>query len=346
MDNNLKLEYLNHFHKANLKYWLKEKDLYEDDPNQNLYERQWWLMWIKSALCKILIDSQSRIIFFDEEKNNEIVQRLIEKLKTWNILIITNHATFAWYPILINHLSNVAQEKWIENIQDNIFTILWPLLLTNKPQRNFILSFSNCLKTIPQSLIKSNILSKEFEWYLWKITKWFLIQLKKLIKWKGNIFIVSPTWTRDLVIRNNSTGNAEKICFENDWWISPSIRLLQLMANQWVDIVFAWVNDSWLKNPKYVDEKNNKWTYSNIYVDLAYYTSEDFLWLIDQWIVMDTLSSLIYDHNNINIWSTMASDKLKIAKDRINSIKFKKEDDQYFQTLKRKTIRKLFNLFS
>lgn len=343
MENKLKSQYIDYFHKANLSYWIQEKDLFEDDPSQNLYSRQPWLLWIKSRLCRLLIDAQSQTLFHDQEKSKIIINNIFEKLSSWNVLIITNHATFAWYPILIDLFTKEAENRNIESFQDRIYTILWPLLLTNKPQRNIILSFSNCLKTIPQSLLKSENIDKDFEWYLWKITKGFLIQIKKLIKAKWNIFIISPTWTRDLVIRNSINGEAEKICFENDWWIYTSIRLLQLIANQWVDIVFAGINDAWLKNPIHVHEKNNKWTYSNIYVDFEYFTSKDFQWLIDNWIVMDTLASLIYDNNWLNIWSTMASDKLKLAKKNQNQIQ-DTNNNSYFNTLRRKTIRKLFSL--
>lgn len=344
MENKLQAQYNEYFHKANLSYWIKEKDLYEDIPNQNLYPRQPWLFWIKSSLCRALIDAQSRLVLNNPVKTKHIINKIFEKLSNWNVLIITNHATFAWYPILIDYLTKEAEKRDIESFQDKIYTILWPLLLTNKPQRNVILSFSNCLKTIPQSLLKSTTLTKEFEWFLWKVTKGFLIQLKKLIKTKWNIFIISPTWTRDLVIRNGASGDAEKISFENDWWIYPSIRLLQLIANQWVDIVFAWINDAWLKNPIHVHEKNNQWTYSDIIVDLSYYNNEQFQWLINEWIVMESLAALIFDKNWINIWSTMPSDKLKIAKQLQKEAKFQATDNSYFNTLKRRTIRKLFQL--
>lgn len=313
------ITYNEHYQRQHEQNWMNPNSTIIDDPYQIIYPRNPWLLNWREKTTMQIIYSFANIIWIWKTKewitNNEsyeqTMKELFDVLETKSVLIITNHATFVNFPIIIWELEKYAKKFWKHWILDKIYTILWPALLTQN-QKNYIQSISNLLKTIPDTW-NSQIPWIEEE--IKRIRKRFLRELSELRKTPWNIFILAPTWTRDLLYRDETEKDIiNTILFGSDEDLSNSLSIIKSFAKKDWHIVFAWVNETSLKDPSKVQIWNNDWTPWAVMVSMQYTSPQNTLELFRQKQIMQTLANNVLDINWNPIWKTVRSERLRCMK--------------------------------
>lgn len=309
--------YNKHYHDQHIKNWIPKNKLIKDDPMQILYSRDPWTLSLREKLVMEFINWFWNIIWDPNYEHN--IRQLFEDIKKWkSILIITNHTTFLNFPIIIMQLHIFAQKYWYENILNDVYTILWPALVTQS-QKNYILSISNLLKTIP------NTPNSTIPWLkklIDAIRKRFLKTLTTLKKWKSDhsskwkIFILAPTGTRDTIIWWE--WEAKKIYFE--WDQTPSVAwslaIVKSFAKDNLPVYIFWVNESSLKDPGKVNPTNNEWTPWDIHIWTQRIDPEETMELLKNQIFMQQLANNVKKWDWSTIWEIRTSQEISKIKSK------------------------------
>ena len=292
--------YNKHFHDQHIKEWFDEKELIHDEFLQISYQKK--LKGQKEIFD--LLDDHISIVHKDNILFDEDMDKIFDTLSERSNVIVTNHATFANIPILIRMIDQEAKKRGINNITNRCFTVLGPTILT-QVQRNVILSISNAVKTIPNTVF-GNIEWMEKEINI--VRKKFLRTYIKLLEEKWNIIFMNPQWTRDIInwSKCHDCPKPLSILTKNDKTLATSIKLVQSAAKKWSWITIIWVNDAGLKTPWKTNEKDNSWTTSKIFIGSKSFQKEEILGIISRWELMSILWNLTHDHNGDSIWYSVS----------------------------------------
>lgn len=295
-------KYNKHFHDIYISRWFEAEDLIEDNPTRIKYPRLSW-PWdeIRSTLFWIF-EKNAKIKLNDVEKTEEILKNVLEIMnQDKNIMVVTNHATFANIPLFIWRFIEYSKKLWIKLDEDKITTIVWPAILTHKKYKTLGLSISNFLKTIP---VSSNTQSDNLKKWFEELRRRFLrIFMDSLNKEKGNMFLLAPGWTKDY-INKSEDWKINKIQFIGDEDLKWSISLVDMARRKWSHILLVGMNDVWILNPQ-----GSEFQKSNIPLSLKLFTPEQAKKLIQDKKVMKTIAENVLDEKWNAIWETTSKDK-------------------------------------
>ncbi|GHW02606.1 hypothetical protein AGMMS50249_3920 [candidate division SR1 bacterium] len=194
----------------------------------------------------------------DEEK--EALQKsILDIYNGKSTLIISNHDTFANLPMIIHKYLQLAKEMGISNFNQNIYTILGPLLTMHKTQKKIITAQGNTLVTIPagteQPALKS-VYSRERAISGEK--------MRSLLRdpndqGRGAILLCCPSGTRDVIYRRPD--GKPVIFLPDDYQSSNRVTFQTLVApfrsNDHVNMLMIGSNTTAMKENK--PANNNQW---------------------------------------------------------------------------------------
>lgn len=325
--------YNKHYHKQHIRNWMHPTALIQDDPFKILYHINQGAIWERRELMLWILDSFSNIIWQNKEFQKNMLS-LFEQLNQWkSVLIVTNHATFLNFPLIISELQKFAKTIWYENILEDTYTILWPALVT-QDQKNYIQAISNLLKTIPETP-NSNI--PWFEKQTSFIRKKFLRNLLRLRSKKWKIFLLAPTGTRDIVQRQDD--NVQWIYFKSDELVQWSLSIVKSFAKDWLHTFVIWVNESQLKNPSKVLSWSNEWTSGNVIMSMEEIPAQQALQHLENKTFMQILADNVKDESGRILWK--ATEKPEETK-RKNMIPQNTKYTDFPDTIKKKLLRRFF----
>ena len=153
-----------------------------------------------SLLAKIFIEN-IQIITRDMAP---LFSSIEESLRSWNLIILSNHASWLNLPfiaLLLQKLAKIPPQR--------IYTLLWPAITTRELAYGWIINFSNLIKTVPDTL-NGNV---EIGRMVTRIRKnmYQVVRSKFLLEESsGNILLVAPSGTTDTFDQTNWTFHLEK----------------------------------------------------------------------------------------------------------------------------------------
>ncbi len=150
-----------------------------------------------------------------------------------------------------------------------------------------------------------------------KVVKETLLLAKNDPNTIGKIFLIAPTGTRDTIARQHNNKypfeSSNHITMGDDDTLSveKTLKLIQLMlrANPDTAILLCGVNESHLKNPKFVNPDNNEWS-RNCYVPMQTQLIPPdklpvFHDLVKNKLVMPSVAKMVRDIQGKTIGSTL-----------------------------------------
>lgn len=195
-------------------------------------------------------------------EEEETLRHILIDVKFWKkFFIVLNHETFANIPMTIIKFMQVANEMWIENVNQYFTTIIWPLLATHKKQNALLNSISNILITHPadNKIQWAKKLLNHQQRNAWE-------QLEKDLN-KDNpqwqIYFCSPSWTRDIV-HYDKNGIPQIFIPDESWWSNiTTARLIKSLTNKNSELKLYAIatNTTDIKKPNprtWVSPNNNK----------------------------------------------------------------------------------------
>ena len=132
----------------------------------------------------LFVENLATIAWEFQESKKEI----LEALEKWNLIIMSNHASWMNLPIIA-----ICLHLYCDIPQKGIYTILGPAITTRELSYSMI-NFSNLIKTVPDTPngnilpeeVTRNIRSKMFE------------TAKGIFRHeKGKVMLIAPSWTTD-----------------------------------------------------------------------------------------------------------------------------------------------------
>ena len=152
------------------------------------YKTANWLLNMLSTGAKLgLFVENLQMIAWEFQKNKK---EILEALEKWNLIIMSNHASWMNLPIIAICLHLYC---WIP--QEEIYTLLWPAITTREFSFSMI-HFSNLLKTVPDTQ-NGNIIPEEMAR---SIRSKMFEKVRELFRHgKGKVFLVAPSGTTDIL---------------------------------------------------------------------------------------------------------------------------------------------------
>lgn len=351
--------YNEHRHNIHIKNWYKLSSLITDDINQMVYPRNPGTMRMLQSFILETIEAYTDVLPEDIETYEALMEKLFYTLDHASAIIITNHATFAGIPIIITELHKYAKIHDRKQVREKINTILGPALLTQS-QKKVIQAISTLRKTIPttkqseipafDAAVENNRLAEHPHK---KIRKEFVKNF--ISKWDepGNIFLLAPTGTRD-VLEWTPYKTIKSISFSDDETVQNTLKAVNHFVQKGNMILLAGVNETAMKVPGATWEKNNSWSKGSTHITLKELTPEACEQLIkDKWF-MNELASLVKDNYGNSIGRVLPENQLKEkellvkaqTKELQNSLhtNYEFKDYTFTDTIKKKIIRKLFEI--
>ena len=350
--------YNDYRHAIHLKNGYKKSSLIDDDIDQTIYPRNPGKMRMLQSIILEALESYTSVLVENKETYEALMEKIFATLDTQSVIIVTNHATFAGIPILISQLHKYSKIHHKKEARENINTIVGPALLTQS-QKKIIQSISTLRKTIPTTnqsdipafnkAIENNQLAEN---PIQKIRKDFVKNFIK--KWTdpGNIFLVAPTGTRDILERSPYK-TIQSISYANDETLQHTLKMINYFVQQGNMIILAGVNETSMKIPSKTHEKNNSRSKWSTYITLKELTPETCEQLIKDKIFMNELALLVKDNYGNSIGKALPKDQLKeqekIARKKIEDFSDPLHEDYEFKdytfvdSIKKKIIRKIFD---
>lgn len=352
--------YNEHRHAIHMKNGYKESSLIDDDVNQMVYPRNPGKMKMLQSLILEAIESYTNILPYNREEYEALMQKLFTTLDTKSAIIVTNHATFANIPILITELHKYAKIHNKKGVRDRINTIVGPALLTQS-QKRMGQAISNLRKTIPSTKQSEIPVFDEAvqkgqltENPLHKIKKEFIKHFTKAWSEAGNIFLLAPTGTRD-ILEWSQYKDIQSISFADDESIQTTLKVINNFVQQGNMIILAGVNEAAMKTPGKTHEKNHSRTEWSTHVMLKELTPEMCDQLIKEKKFMQELAGLVRNNYGVSIWQALSASQLKeqeaIAKKKLQELAdplhtaYEFKDYTFVDTIKKKIVRKIFGIF-
>ncbi|HMS91308.1 MAG TPA: hypothetical protein PKC87_03755 [Candidatus Absconditabacterales bacterium] len=342
--------YNEHRHALHIKNGYKKSSLISDDINQMIYPRNPGTMKMFQSFILETIEAYTDILPNDREIYESLIKKLFYTLDHASAIIITNHATFAGIPIIISELHKYAKMYNKKQVREKINTVLGPALLTQS-QKKVIQAISTLWKTIPttkQSEIPAFDLAVEnnrlTEHPHKKIKKEFIRNFISKGDEPGNIFLIAPTGTRD-VLEWTPYKTIKNISFSDDQVIQNTLKAINCFVQKGNMILLAGVNETAMKVPGYAGEKNNSWSKGSTHITLKELTPETYAQLIKDKGLMHELASLIKDNYGNIIGRAVSEDQLKKNETQNpRTIDYEFKDYTFTDTIKKKIIRKIFEI--
>jgi hypothetical protein len=190
-----------HFCSQHLRESGPDADICAFNPYQTKVERVYDPKFTMSSIGRM----QAFVQNFDALRNQfrAVIEQIEERLEaSQNVLIVTNHMTLANIPLIVSLL--ISSTELPEFLMDSLWTILGPSLMTNKGERDMILSLTNVLMTQPSTV---NGQVPGFRQKQTRRAVEFSREFKRLCAESGDtgkLFILAPSGTRDRVVRNET----------------------------------------------------------------------------------------------------------------------------------------------
>jgi len=363
------------YHAQHLENWLKKTSLIDDNMFQVLYPKEggksgFYEFFALQALSsftevvpitepyrayesKTLKNGEMLMLPTEREKHKQLLQfeqqmkEVILALRDRSVMFVFDHPTFANIPIWIGQLFHYAKLFDMGYVVDNIYTIVWPALMTQS-HRKIILPISHVLKTIPNT---DNAKLPIPDKILAQIRKPFrnILMEKWLKAW--NIFLLAPTGQRDTKFWNFHWEIAS-INFGDDTYenIPSSLKLVEGFSKKWWLVVMVGTNETNIKDPLQVKEKGNNRVKWNTYVSMKALEKDEVSSLIAQKQFMPTLASLIKNRNGTQVGNAVDATTLNELQAKKNQPTVYKIESDFLSAIDFKDMcakmitRKIFNL--
>lgn len=347
-DKDIEKVYNKYYQERSIKNWVPFSKLIKDSIDKTDYPiKPGRFDLIQKSIFEVL-NAYTNIVPIYKEKYESIMESVLTTSDDKSCLIMFNHDNFLTMTVFIRELYEYAKKlksinpDFDDNLKNKIHTIVGPAITTQKQIRS-INWISNVLKTVPARDSIPEIKPK-LDWMRIKFIKHFL----ELSNTWGKIFLMAPTGTRDIIVRNKDW-TLKSIMFQNDESISQTTKLIKLFAEKGNKVVLVWTNGAWLKRPwiKKVEERNNNRTYSDVYIDVEEFNSNQIVDIIKENKLMDTIAWLVKDNEWKSIAKTIDSelfDKYKKNYKEVNIEENNYKNHHFKDTTYKKIVRKLYTL--
>ncbi|MDD3262574.1 MAG: hypothetical protein PHR61_01900 [Candidatus Absconditabacteria bacterium] len=348
-DKNTEHAYHKYYRERSVKNGVPFSKLMKDCLNKTYYPIKSGKYDIAQKSIFEVLNSYTHIVPFDREKYESVMASILTVPEDKSCLILFNHDNFATMTAFIREMYQSAKRLKQNNPERDIdlkkivHTIVGPAITTQKQIRS-INGISNVLKTVPA---RDNIpeINPKLDGIRLKFIKHFL----ELSNVGGQIFLMAPTGTRDIINRNND-GTLKSIMFQDDESIPQTTKIIKLFAEKGNKIVLVGTNGAGLKRPgvKRVKERDNNRTTADVYIDSKELTSKECISLIEEKKLMETIASLVRDNQGNSIGQTIDSDLFDMYKcsDQEINIEQNNYQNHHFQdSIRKKIVRKLYELF-
>lgn len=240
----------NYLHNAD--FWdthLKDGNKYKHLILHYLWQNEEKVKNLFGRFAKEILDKvyASNILPMSQDEEELILQSILDVDQWKSTLIISNHDTFANLPMIIYKYLQVAHKNKIKMLNKNIRTILWPLLMTHVWQKFMITVLSNVIITVPAGKNSKDL--KPFYSEHRKCAEQLIFDKLKYNDDRWNIILLAPSWTRDIVLRDELGKPIILIPDESwisnratfSWIINPAQKLDR------VNIYIIWANTTAMK---------------------------------------------------------------------------------------------------
>lgn len=366
--------YNTHRRDIHLNNGYKSSSLIDDDINQIHYPQQAGRFSLYQDLVFEMLNSYTSVIPSDKEAYEATMNDIFSALKDKSVMIVTNHATFAWIPVLISELNKYAKKFNKKSIWDTIKTIIGPAFAQQAPkkvipsihtilgpalvtqsQKKVIQAISHLWKTIPvtqqSSIPEFEQMVQEGKMHrnpLDRVRVAFLKAFKQKSQEPGNIFIIAPTGTRDTPQRDLYK-EIQKIYFESDETLEPSCKMIANFAEKGNPVILAGINEIYAKAPGETWEKDNSRNPWCTFISTKKLSQEECSELFKEKKIMKTLAGLVKNKYGTSLWQALPAEELKMKKEEVikhnaeaTESEFVFQDLQFHDTLRKIVVRKVF----